>query len=188
MSNFNPHDWYWLADDGRLYSSLRKKLVTNPETDEAYAAWLGGDRRPTRWPAEDNGDQSDAALAAVLGPYGLTVWSLPLKAQLVAYAADKRWQIETGGITVGGARLDTSRESQSMITGAYAFSQANPAASISYKAASGWVVMDAATLAAIATAVGTHVQACFATEAAVAAAIEAGTIKTKAQVDAANWP
>ncbi|HEV2501489.1 MAG TPA: DUF4376 domain-containing protein [Mesorhizobium sp.] len=188
MSDYTPQDWYWLADDGRLYGSARKKLVTSPETDEAYGAWLEGGRRPTRWPAEDNGDQTDAGLAAVLSPYGLTLWAVPLKTRLAIYAADKRWRIETGGITVAGARIDTSRESQSMITGAYSYSQANPGVAISYKAASGWVVMDAATLAAIATAVGTHVQASFAAEATVAAAIEAGTIKTEAQVDAANWP
>jgi hypothetical protein len=43
-------------------------------------------------------------------------------------------------------------------------------------------------MAAIATAVGAHVQACFATEAAVDAEITAGTITTTAQIDAADWP
>jgi Mn2+/Fe2+ NRAMP family transporter len=36
--------------------------------------------------------------------------------------------------------------------------------------------------------VGAHVQACFAVEEAVAAAIGAGTITTIADIDAANWP
>src|SRR5690606_30118505 len=62
-----------------------------------------------------------------------------LKTALKAYAADKRWQVETGGITVGGAMIDTSRDSQAMITGAYAWSQANPAEIVKFKAASGWV-------------------------------------------------
>lgn len=110
------------------------------------------------------------------------------KDELIAYAADKRWRVETGGITVGGALIDTSRESQSMITGAYAYSQPNPAETITYKATSGWVTIDAATMAAIATAVGAHVQACFGAEAAVAAEIEAGTITTTAEIDAADWP
>lgn len=107
---------------------------------------------------------------------------------LVAYAADKRWHVETGGITVGGALVDTSRDSQAMITGAYAYSQANPTEAINYKAASGWVTLDAATMAVIATAVGAHVQACFAVEAQVAVEIEAGTITTTAEIDAADWP
>lgn len=107
---------------------------------------------------------------------------------LHAYAAAKRYEIETGGITVNGAAIDTSRDSQAMITGAYAYSQANPEETIQFKATSGWVTLDPATLAAIATAVGAHVQACFAVESTVAAGIEAGTITTTAEIDAADWP
>lgn len=110
------------------------------------------------------------------------------EADLLAYAAAKRFEVETGGITVSGQTIDTSRESQSMITGAYAYSQAHPEETIRFKAASGWVTLDAATMAAIATAVGAHVQACFAAEAIVAAAIEDGTITTAAEIDAADWP
>lgn len=112
----------------------------------------------------------------------------PTKSDLVAYAADKRWQVETGGITVNGATIDTSRESQAMITGAYTYSQAHPSELIRFKAASGWTTLDAPTLAAIATAVGAHVQSCFAVEETVDGAIEAGTIKTIAAIDAADWP
>ena len=112
----------------------------------------------------------------------------PTKAALKAYAADKRWRVETGGITVAGATIATDRDSQSMITGAFAYSQAHPDQPISYKANSGWVTLDAATLAAIASAVGAHVQASFAIEATVVAAIDAGTITTFAAIDAASWP
>lgn len=110
------------------------------------------------------------------------------KTRLIAYAAEKRWQVETAGITVGGSAIDTSRDSQSMITGAYVFSQANPTKPVRFKAAAGWVTLDAATMAAIATAVGEHVQACFDIEGDVAEAIEDGTITTTAEVDAADWP
>lgn len=103
---------------------------------------------------------------------------------LTAYAASKRFKVETGGITVSGQTIDTSRDSQSMITGAYTYSQAHPSETIKFKAVSGWVELDAATLAAIATAVGAHVQACFAKEASVDAKITAGTITTAAQIDA----
>lgn len=109
----------------------------------------------------------------------------PPQINLTAYVAQKRWEKETGGIEVNGQIIDTSRESQSMITGAYAYSQANPSETIQFKAASGWVTLDAPTMAAIATAVGAHVQACFALEASVAAAITDGTITTTAEIDAA---
>lgn len=104
---------------------------------------------------------------------------------LVAYAAQVRWQKEVGGIEVGGMTIDTTRESQAMITGAYAYSQANPAEMIQFKEASGWVTLDAPTMAAIATAVGAHVQSCFALEANIAGQIANGTITTTGEIDAA---
>lgn len=107
---------------------------------------------------------------------------------LTAYAAAKRFEIETGGITVAGQSIDTSRESQSMITGAYTFSQAHPTEIVKFKAVSGWVSLDAPTLAAIATAVGEHVQKCFKIEEALDEAIASGAITTTSQIDAANWP
>lgn len=103
---------------------------------------------------------------------------------LIAYAANRRWQVETGGITLGGSLIDTSRESQAMITGAYNYSQVRADKLIKFKAASGWAELDAATVAAIATAVGDHVQACFDAESVVVAAITAGTVTTVEQVDA----
>lgn len=160
-------------------------------------------------PAEDGWTNGDYRLAAILPadavPEGKRIVSTSVElvegqpkhvhvledippSDLYAYAAAKRYEVETGGITVNGATVDTSRDSQSMITGAYAYSQAHPEETIHFKAASGWVTLDAATLAVIATAVGAHVQACFAVEAAVAAEIEAGTITTTAEIDAADWP
>lgn len=110
---------------------------------------------------------------------------VPPQIDMIAYTAQKRWEKETGGIEVNGQIIDTSRESQSMITGAYAYSQANPSETIQFKAASGWVTLDAPTMAAIATAVGAHVQACFALEANIAGQIANGTITTTGEVDAA---
>lgn len=112
----------------------------------------------------------------------------PTRAELLAYAADKRWRIETGGITVDGAQVDTSRDSQAMIANAHAYIVASGAPSITYKAVSGWVAMDAAAVTAVALAVGAHVQASFAFERNVDAQIDDGTIATTAAIDALAWP
>jgi len=112
----------------------------------------------------------------------------PDEAQLIDYAAWKRWQVETGGVLVSGAQVDTSRESQAMVSGAFTYSQVNPSKPIKFKAASGWITLDAATVALIAGAVGDHVQACFAIEEEVSTAILDGTITTTAEIDAADWP
>lgn len=136
---------------------------------------------------------SKAQFMAEIAPFDFPAPAAPAtpatpQIDLTAYAANKRFAVETGGIAINGQTIDTSRDSQSMITGAYAYSQANPEEMIQFKAASGWVTLDAATLAAIATAVGAHVQSCFAVEATVAVEIEAGTITTTAEIDAADWP
>lgn len=113
-----------------------------------------------------------------------------VKAQLLAYAANKRWQVETGGIEVGGETIRTDPTSQSRITGAYTLTLADPTlTSIDWEATPGnWVTVDAASMKAIGIAVGRHVQACFSTLRSVQAEIEAGTCTTTEQVDLADWP
>lgn len=112
----------------------------------------------------------------------------PSAEALVAYAADKRWRVEIGGITVAGVGIATDRASQAMITGAAAFARENPAAVIDFKAAGGFVSISAAQVIAIGLAVGAHVQSCFAAEAALVAAIGAGTVMDFAGVDGWAWP
>jgi hypothetical protein len=110
----------------------------------------------------------------------------PTTADLIAYAADARYRRETVGITVNGAAIATDRQSQAMIAGAFTYLQQRPDATIQWKTASGaFVALAAADLAMIAQVVGTHVQACFAKEAEVFAAISAGTVVSMSQIDAA---
>lgn len=104
---------------------------------------------------------------------------------LYAYAAAKRYAVETGGIALNGARIDTSVASQAKIGNAYLLLQASGGASVEFKAESGFVTLTADQFKTLALAVGRHVQACYAKEADVDAAISAGTIKTIAEVDTA---
>jgi len=173
-----PRDWYWLADDGRVYASARQAIVA--KDDAGLAAWTAAGGYPTAWPKDDAGQQTPASLQAVLTPYGLWV-------DLSAYAAAKRYAVETGGILVNGAPIATDRESQAMIGNAFAYVQAASAASVSYKTAAGFVSLTADQIKAVALAVGAHVQACFKAEDDADAGINASppTITTFAQVDAA---
>ena len=63
---YDPKNWYWLAEDGRLFSSAVAAQV--PKTDPAYAAWREAGGFPTTWPRDDAGEQTDAALQEVLAP------------------------------------------------------------------------------------------------------------------------
>ncbi len=112
-----------------------------------------------------------------------------VKAQLTAYAADKRWRAETGGMTVGGMPIATDDRSKQMIIGARIAADADANWSTPWVAADGSIVtVDAATMIAISNAVLAHVGACFAIYAEVKADIEAGTVTTTAEIDAAGWP
>lgn len=107
---------------------------------------------------------------------------------LAAYAAEKRYAVETGGLNVGGVSIPTDRDTQAKLTSAFLLAQADPAASFQWKTSAGFVTLTAATVGQIAVAIGQFVQAAYAAEAQVLAAIAAGTITTTAQIDAANWP
>ena len=175
MSSF-PLDWYWLADDGRVYASARQAVVD--KTDAGFVAREAEDGfTVTRWPVDAAGAQTTASLQAVLAPYGLNV-------DLTGYAAAARYAKETAGITVGTAQIATDRESQALITGMWAAAQIDPNISVAFKSSSGFVTINATQVAKIASAVAGYVQACFTAEGQVAAGIVAGTIKTTADVDA----
>jgi hypothetical protein len=66
---YNPYDWYWLRDDGTLYSSKEQKYIS-PD-DQSYIMWSEGGGTATSWPEDEKGVQTDAALQDVLKPYNL---------------------------------------------------------------------------------------------------------------------
>jgi hypothetical protein len=68
---FTPLDWYWLAKDGRTYSSARNALVYS--YDSAYLAFVAKHGGITPWPVDANGQQTTAALQAVMSQYGITL-------------------------------------------------------------------------------------------------------------------
>ncbi|AVA22176.1 MULTISPECIES: DUF4376 domain-containing protein [unclassified Rhizobium] len=168
---------YWLALAAKITSGLdatdKNAILDQLSNKEANLVSSAGD-----WPEMPEG------LAAVVAG-----WSPePAPVDLYVYAATKRYAIETGGIVFNGTKIATDRQSQALITGAYAYVQANPTVTVNFKTANGFVILTVEQVTAIANAVGAHVQASFAAEDAVAQAIAAGTIKTTADVDAFAWP
>ncbi|WP_288476365.1 DUF4376 domain-containing protein [uncultured Pseudomonas sp.] len=102
----------------------------------------------------------------------------PSKTEQLAAIAAKRFTVETGGITVQGLPIDTSRDSQNLITGAALAADRDPAYSVKWKTAAGFVELSATQLLALADAVRKHVQACFNREADLAKAVDDGTYQT----------
>lgn len=102
---------------------------------------------------------------------------------LPAYAAMRRWQKETAGIMVNSVPVATDDRSKMMLMGARLAAQADPDFTTQWKTPAGFVTLDAATFIALSDAVLAHVDACFATEAAVLDDIAAGVITTAEQID-----
>lgn len=112
----------------------------------------------------------------------------PTDGELAAAIAARRYHAETSGTTVNGMPLDTGRDSQALVTGAALAAVLDPAYSCQWKTASGagFITLDAQQIIALAGAMRAHVQACFDREAALLAALEAGTY-TDEQLEQ-GWP
>lgn len=107
--------------------------------------------------------------------------------QLKRYAAAKRYEAENGGVSVNGIAVPTNDRAKLLILGAassLADDDATPfiANGVNYGATTG------VQFRAINTAIIGHVQASFAVLADVMVGIDAGSITTPEQIDAAPWP
>lgn len=105
---------------------------------------------------------------------------------LIAFAAEMRWQREVGGMVAGGVPIATDDRSKLMIAGARLAALANPGWSTRWQGRDGQsYAVDAEAILAISLAVEAHVNAAFARFAEVKDEIDAGTLTTPAQVEAA---
>lgn len=97
--------------------------------------------------------------------------------KLAALAA-KRWEVETGGVTIGGIPVKTDADTQRKITGAYVQATRDPDFVVRWKLGPAtYTTLDAATIIVIGDAVTAHIQACFVCESDLADQI----------VGAADW-
>lgn len=176
---FNPSNWYFTADDGRVFSTAR--MLTTDANDAGYLAFVATNGGSARWPVDEGGAQTVASIQDVLSAHGMF-------ADLTSYAANARWAREVGGISVNGVPVATDDRSKQMIMGARIAAQTDPSFATPWVGADGTVVtLTAPQIIAISNAVLLHVQACFATFASLQAGITAAppTVTTTAQVDAA---
>lgn len=112
------------------------------------------------------------------------------KAALIAYLKDRRWRIENAGIVVASVPIATDDRSKMMLIGSRLAAMAAPETYTTPWAALDGTThqFDAAQMIAVSDAALAHVQACFTLQGELWAAIEAATITTKEEIDAAGWP
>jgi hypothetical protein len=108
-----------------------------------------------------------------------------VKKDKLSEIAEARWKNETGGLTVQGMTIDTSRESQALITGAALQATLDPTYTCHWKTAGGFVNLTAANVLAVAVAARQHVQGYFDREAELSARVEEAT--TVGEVQAIVW-
>ena len=105
-------------------------------------------------------------------PYDLDTAKRVVKERITA----KRWEVETGGITVEGAgKILTAIDDQNRISSAIAGIETAGIDAVDFKAADGWVHLTKAELLGIAALIVKHVQACFSQERALHELTDAAT-------------
>lgn len=106
--------------------------------------------------------------------------------RLIAYAADLRWRKEVSGVEISGIPVATDDRSKLMIMAARVAASADPAWTTVWHGADGQTYsINASAMIAISDEVQARINATFVVFASVKAAIEAGTITTAAEIDAA---
>lgn len=110
----------------------------------------------------------------------------PVLADIATLISARRYQMETAGISVSGVFIDTSRDSQALITGAALSAFMDSSYTCNWKTDGGFVQLSAQDLIMIAKLVRAHVQACFDREADLLAAVKGGSY-TAAMLEE-GWP
>lgn len=86
------------------------------------------------------------------------------KNELLNILANKRYEVEIGGIEVNGLRIKTDRDSQMLISGAYLSAKNNVISSFNFKTEFGFFSLSSQEIIVIGEAVANHVQSCFTKE------------------------
>lgn len=174
---FVPNQWYWLADDGRVFSGPLESVVTTSDPD--YVAWTGLGNIPTAWPHDEDGNQTDAALQDVLMPFGMF-------ANLIYYAADARYRHATGGLTISSLSaipFYTDPVARNTLANANEYAKVMPN-TVDWKVSDGsFIRLSPSQLTTAAGAMANFVQACFTCESTTVSGVNGGSITTKQQVD-----
>lgn len=170
---YTPNNWYWIVggDEANVWSSASYSSI--PITDATYTAWLaaGGQPTPIATKAELQAVFADAYPAGMLE----------------SYCIYQRWVKEQGGIALtSGMPIATDDRAQAKITGVFVAAKELPTMTTPWSAADNTVhVLDADQIIAMNNELLTHINNCFSISADVLAQIEAGTITTREQIDAA---
>jgi hypothetical protein len=171
--SYEPAHWFWIVagDESRVWSSEDASYVQPSSNQTGRISRIA----------------SESELREVLSAYGLRG---PVgKSELAAYAADKRWRIVSAGIAVGGLQVPGDDVAQTRLNLARdRLKSGELTEPLTYTIGLINVPLTLAMLDAIVPALAQMTQAAFAVQGSLVTAINAGTVTTYEQIDAAAWP
>lgn len=100
------------------------------------------------------------------------------KEQRAELIADKRYQVETGGVEVAGYQIPTDRHTQQVLTAMYVKAKEDSEYTKRFKTSFGFLTLTAEQIIQIADSVHAHVQAAFDREDELLTAIDNGDLIT----------
>jgi hypothetical protein len=173
----NLSQWYWLADDGRVFSAERAIVVT--DEDALYLAFLAEGHIPAGWPRDVSGNQTDLSLQVALAPFGLGIL-------ILKYAEQKLNQRMEAGFLIGADFVPTDDFNSELLLRARMAVVVDPLWTTPWVDGNGDIVtLDQTIIMAVSSAMLDFYRDCIQAFVDVKLAINAGTITTTAQVDAA---
>jgi hypothetical protein len=176
------NDWYWLADDGRLWHSGRQAIV--PTSDQAYADWIAVGWVATIWPRDTAGNQTDPALQAVVGQYGLFVTSEMVARGQLDQAIDAGFTSAPTASAPSGFPVMTAQYNRTEINIATNRAQLDNQYSTIWFGADGvgYAVTNAEIKTVLATGLSDHMQACYDAYNSAIGGLKSGKITKREQV------
>lgn len=98
-------------------------------------------------------------------PEEVTAREAELRLELKNSVTKKRWEVETGGLTLpGGVKVKTAIDDKNRITTVVVNAKLAGLTTVNFKADSGWVTISLTDLESIAGAIALHTDACFTAE------------------------
>jgi Domain of unknown function (DUF4376) len=165
-------NWYWIVggDEANVWSSARAASV--PASDADYVAWREVPHQATIIASMDD---LEAVFTAQYPPGMLTTYSVAVRDKTLV-----------AGITVNGLPFATDALTVGSLNTAFIYVQQKSAETFSWKLPDGsFITLDKPDIIALQDAVSGYGQDCYACEDTTLDGLEAGTITTHAQIDAA---
>jgi hypothetical protein len=172
-----PQTWYWLHDNGSVFSGPLEAIVD--QNDPGYIEWIEPGRIATPWPRDTDGNQTNASLQEVLQRHGMFV-------DLSYYSISVRDRTLVGGITVNGKPFATDPLTLVSLNAAFIYTSDKQVNEYSWKLPDGtFITLDTAEIKALQNAVAKLGEDCYDCEATLLEGMDASTVTTREQVDAA---